>query len=80
MASNNTPGTANGSFWQRNGKGPIYRGTYVRDMWGQRTFVLMRVVNAKVDAKSYESHEMAKQFGWSIVTRAVIRKLRAAKK
>jgi hypothetical protein len=52
-------------MWKKKGKGLAYHGMYLRDVKGERVFVLVGVrSNKSVHNVTFESHQAAKSLGW----------------
>ncbi len=52
-------------MWQKNGKGAEYKSQYLRDVKGERVFVLSTLKrDGTVHSVTFESWQMAKAVGW----------------
>ena len=54
-------------MWQKNGKGLKYKGSYIRDVNGERVMILVAMKNGELHTVTSESHEMLKKAGWKRV-------------
>lgn len=52
-------------MWQKKGKGPTYKGHYMKDQNGERVLVLTAILpTGKVHSVTAESWQMLKANGW----------------